>query len=88
MTTTAAPEATEYRDDQFCFWTTAILISICFRVTPAREREGWVVTSRGRYVEADGKMVEAYSPQALRDFAVEQLEDYGITHHDIAMMKS
>jgi hypothetical protein len=80
-------EGTEYRDDDFAFWGTEVLISICFRVTPQHEQRDWVVTSKARYADEDGT-VEAYSPQALRAFAVEQLEEYGITESDINSMKS
>lgn len=78
---------TEYRDDSFAHWTTDTLIGICYRVTPVGERANWVVTSVARYADEEGT-VEAYTPQALRDFAVEQLEEYGVTHAAICQMKS
>ena len=73
MTTTQQPE------DSFSFWSTDVLIGICFRVTPKHEQAGWVVTSAE---------VENYTEDELRAFAVEQLEDYGITVHDVNSMKS
>lgn len=65
--------------DSFPRWSTAVLINICFRVTPRHEQENWVVTSASR---------ELYTEEELREFAIEQLEDYGITEHDVNMMKS
>lgn len=85
--TTNEGTGTEYRDDDFAFWTTDQLIGICFRVTPAREQAHWVVTSTSRYADEEGT-TEAYTRQALRGFAVEQLEEYGITHAAICQMKS
>lgn len=75
--------------DSFPRWSTEILMGICFRVTPKWERDNWVITSRDfRYQTVDGKLVEIYTKDALRAFAVEQLEDYGITEADVNMMKS
>lgn len=79
-------EGTENRDDSFAFWGTEVLIGICFRVTPRHEQSQWVVTSADRY-DADGT-TELYDRQALRAFAVEQLECQGITEHDVNLMKS
>lgn len=73
MTTAQQPE------DEFSFWSTEALIGICFRVTPQGERANWVVTSES---------VCDYAKDELRAFAIEQLEDYGITVHDINDMKS
>lgn len=82
-------EGSEYRDDSFAFWCTEVLIDICFRVTPRHEWTNWVVTSNeDRYQVINEVHVELYDPQALRAFAVEQLEDYGITVHDVNRMKS
>lgn len=73
-------------NDSFPRWSTEVLIGICFRVTPKHELAGWVVTSDQRYTE-DGRS-ERYTKDELRTFAIEQLEDYGITEHDVNMMKS
>jgi hypothetical protein len=82
-------EGTEYRDDSFANWDVHVLMDICFRVTPRHEYDNWVVTSVDfRYQVVDGVHVELYDPQALRAFAVEQLEDYGITEADVNRMKS
>jgi hypothetical protein len=82
-------EGSESRDDSFAFWGTDILIGICFRVTPKWEQDNWVVTSVDfRYQVIDGIHVELYDRQALRAFAVEQLEDYGVTLADVNRMLS
>lgn len=82
-------EGTENRDDSFAVWDTGTLIGICFRVTPDWEQDNWVITSRDfRYQEVGQEMVEIYTQDQLRVFAVEQLEDYGITVHDVNRMKS
>lgn len=73
--------------DSFPRWSTEILISICFAVTPAGERADWVVTSASRYADEEGT-TELYSKDELRAFAIEQLEEYGITQHDVNQMKS
>jgi hypothetical protein len=82
-------ESSESRDDSFAIWDTYTLIEICFRVTPEWEQDNWVVTSRdSRYKEVDRRFVERFTLAELRVFAVEQLEDYGITVHDVNRMKS
>jgi hypothetical protein len=80
MTTTKA-----HGDDQFGFWSTDVLIGICFRVTPRGELAHWVVTSAERFDE-EGQ--ELYTRDQLRDFAVEQLECQGIDIHAVNQMKS
>jgi hypothetical protein len=76
-------------EDQFSFWSTGVLIGICFRVTPKHEQDNWVVTSRdSRYEQIGQQFVEIYTEDQLRAFAIEQLEDYGITVHDVNEMKS
>lgn len=66
-------------DDQFSFWSTDVLIGICFRVTPQSEWPHWVVTSEA---------VEDYDKAQLREFAVEQLECQGVDIHAVNQMKS
>lgn len=80
-------QGSEYRNDNFAFWGTDDLIGICFRVTPKGELGNWVVTSAARYADEEGT-TELYDREALRAFAVEQLEEYGITESDINRMKS
>lgn len=78
MTTTRTASWGHNYDDQFGVWSTPVLVSIAFRITPAHERTNWVATSPG---------AEEYGDQ-LRDLVVEQLEDYGISIHDVNQMKS
>lgn len=73
-------------NDSFPRWSTEVLIGICFRVTPQWEQDNWVVTSAERFTE-DGT-AERYTEDQRREFAVEQLEDYGITEADVNSMKS
>ena len=73
-------------NDSFPRWSTEVLIGICFRVTPRGEQADWVVTSPARYTE-DGT-AERYTEDELRGFAVEQLEDYGVTEANVNQMKS
>lgn len=79
-------QGSEYRNDSFPFWGTDVLMSICFRVTPVHEQGNWVITSRIFRFDENGQ--ELYDREALRAFAVEQLEDYGITEADVNRMKS
>jgi hypothetical protein len=44
--------------------------------------------SAGRYEQIGQQFVEIYTEDQLRAFAIEQLEDYGITVHDVNEMKS
>lgn len=77
---------TEGHEDSFPRWSTEVLMGICFRITPHWERDNWVITGREFRYDQDGQ--EIYTKDQLRAFAVEQLEDYGITEHDVNCMKS
>lgn len=79
MTTTRTASWGHNYDDQFGVWSTGVLVSIAFRVTPQHERANWVATS---------PEAEDYSEDKLRDLVVEQLECLGITIHDVNQMKS
>lgn len=89
--------------DQFLGWSTQDLIGIADRVTPDHALGNWVATvgtwqwdaaeqmwNRRERNEATGTMDVTMSmgDDSLREYVIEQLENYRITRADVGYMKS